>query len=140
VTKTVLDASVIAAWLVPSQSTRASEAFLKEASETRLLGPYIFPAECRSLLLRAERRGGLTTSEVGVALEFVDKLAIQIMPPLDRADHDDVLALARRESLSFYDALYLKAALEAAARIASRDGALLRAAERCGLAVIDLRG
>lgn len=139
-TKTVLDASVIAAWLVPSQSTSASEIFLKEAPETRLLAPYIFPAECRSLLLRAERRGGLTTSEVEIALEFVDKLAIQVMPPLDRGDHDDVLALARREGLSFYAALYLKAALEASARIASRDGAMIQAAERRGLAAIDLRG
>jgi predicted nucleic acid-binding protein len=47
--------------------------------------------------------------------------------------------LARRQGLSFYDALYLKVALEAAAAIASRDGALLQAAERCGLVAIDLR-
>ncbi|MDO8297045.1 MAG: type II toxin-antitoxin system VapC family toxin [Caulobacter sp.] len=138
-TTTVLDASVIAAWLVPSQSTPASEVFLKEAAEGRFLAPYIFPAECRSLLLRAERRGGLTTKEVAVALDFVDKLAIQVMPMLDRAGHDDVLALARRETLSLYDALYLYVAIEADARLASRDGGMLMAAARRGLVALDLR-
>lgn len=137
---TVLDASVIAAWLVPSQGTASSDAFMKEASEVRFVAPYIFPAECRSLLLRAERRGGLSAAEVGVALDFVARLAISIAPPLDRTGHDDVLALARREGLSLYDALYLAEALAGGARLASRDGAMLAAASRRGLVALDLRG
>lgn len=138
-TATVLDASVVAAWLVPTQYTDSSEAFLDGASGVRFLAPYIFPAECRNLLLRAERRGGLTAAEVDEALVFIAKLAVQVAPPLDATGHDDVLALARRERLSLYDALYLNAAVDAGARLASRDGALLAAASRCGLATLDLR-
>jgi predicted nucleic acid-binding protein len=140
VTTTVLDASVIAAWLVPSQGTASSEAFRARVAEVRFLAPYIFPAECRSLLLRAERRGGLTPAEVEAALDFVAQLPISVAPPLDRAGHDDVLALARQEGLSVYDALYLAAALEAGARLASRDGPMLAAAARRGIVGIDLRG
>ena len=98
-----------------------------------------FRPECRSLLLRAERRGGLSPAEVAAALDFVAKLAITVGPLLDRARHDDVLALARREGLSVYDALYIDAALESGARLASRDGPMLAAAARRGLATVDLR-
>lgn len=139
-TTTVLDASVVAAWLVPSQGTASSEALRRQVAEVRFVAPYIFPAECRSLLLRAERRGGLSSAEVDVALDFVARLAIAVSPPLDREGHDHVLTLARQEGLSLYDALYLAAALESGARLASRDGALLAAATRRGLATIDLRG
>ena len=138
-TATVLDASVIAAWLVPSQGTTSSSAFRMQVAEARFLAPYIFPVECRSLLLRAERRGGLSPAEVAAALDFVAKLAITVGPLLDRARHDDVLALARQEGLSLYDALYLDAALESGARLASRDGPMLAAAARLGLATVDLR-
>lgn len=138
-TLTVLDASGIAAWLVPGQSTPSAEAFLSEAMDTRFLVPFIFPAECRNLFLKAERRKRLNPADVETALDFVAGLNLRTLPGLDRFGHDQVLSLARRERLSFYDALYLKAALEASARIASRDGPLLAAAERCGLAVVDLR-
>jgi predicted nucleic acid-binding protein len=140
VTTTVLDASVIAAWLVPSQGTAASDGFRAQVARVRFVAPYIFPIECRSLFLRAERRGGLSPAEVDAALDFVTKLAITIAPPLDAAGHDAVLALARQEGLSVYDALYLAAALESGARLASRDGPMLAAAARRGLATVDLRG
>lgn len=139
-TNIVLDASVIAAWLVPSQSTPSGNAFRMQVAEARFLAPYIFPAECRSLLLRAERRGGLSPAEVDAALDFVARLAISVALPLDRTGHDNVLGLARQEGLSLYDALYLAAALESGARLASRDGSLLAAAARRGLATVDLRG
>lgn len=139
-TLTVLDASGVAAWLVPGQSTAAADTLLSEAMATRFLVPYVFPAECRNLLLKAERRRRMSQTDVETALDFVAGLNLQTLPTPDRVGHDQALSLARREGLSFYDALYLKAALEASARIASRDGALVQAAERCGLAAIDLRG
>ena len=138
-TLTVLDASGVSAWLVPGQSTASAEALLSQAMATRFLVPYVFPAECRNLFLKAERRKRLNRADVETALDFVAGLDLQTLPMLDRIGHDQALSLARREGLSFYDALYLKAALEASARIASRDGALIQAAERCGLAAIDLR-
>jgi predicted nucleic acid-binding protein len=139
VTLTVLDASAVAGWFVPGQATAATELLLGQAASMRLLAPYMFPAECRNLLLKAQRRGTMTAADVDTALSLLHAMDLQVSPLLDRAGQDHALALARREGLSFYDALYLKVALEGAAALASRDGPLLMAAERCGLTAIDLR-
>lgn len=138
-TLTLLDASCVASWLVPGQSTAAADRLLNEAMGIRFLAPYIFPSECRSLLLKAERRGSMSQADVETALDFVAALDLQTLPPPDRVGHDQALSLARSEDLSVYDALYLKAALEGSARVASRDGALIRAAERRRLTIFDLR-
>ena len=135
----VLDASAVAGWFVPGQSTAASERLLDQAATLRFLAPYVFPAECRNLFLKALRRGAMGVTDVDKALGFVHAIDLQTLPPPDRAGQDHALGLARREGLSFYGALYLKVALEASAGLASRDGSLLQAAERCGLIAIDLR-
>ena len=138
-TATVLDASAVAGWFVPGQATAATERLLGQSPSLKFLAPYMFPAECRNLLLKAQRRGTMTATDVDMALGLLHAMDLHVSPLLDRAGHDQTLALARREGLSFYDALYLKVALEEAAVLASRDGPLLLAAERCGLITIDLR-
>jgi predicted nucleic acid-binding protein len=139
VTPIVLDASAVAAWFIPDQATRSSDELLGRIATVRFLAPYIFPAECRNLLLKAQRRKVVEEAEADQAIEFLQAIDLSVQALPDRAGHDHALSLARRQGLSFYDALYLKVALEAAAAIASRDGALLQAAERCGLVAIDLR-
>lgn len=135
----VLDASAVAAWFVPDQATGSSDQLLGQIVTARFLAPYVFPAECRNLLLKAQRRKVVEEAEVDKAIDFLHAIDLSIQPSPDRAGQDHALSLARREGLSFYDALYLKVALEASAAVASRDGALLQAAERCGLIAIDLR-
>lgn len=137
---TVLDASVVAAWFVPGQGTASAEALLAKAASTRFVAPFIFPAECRSLFLRAERRRVIDEIGTAASLRTLALFDIEVLGPPAADGHDAILALARREMLSFYDALYLQAGLRAGMGVASRDGALLMAAERCGLAAIDLRG
>lgn len=138
-TATVVDASAVAGWFVPGQATAASERLLDQAPTLKFLAPHLFPAECRNLLLKAQRRGTMTAGEVDTALSLLQAMDLRVSPLPDGAGHDRAMHLARREGLSFYDALYLKVALEEAAALASRDGPLLMAAERCGLTAIDLR-
>ena len=136
---TVLDASVVGAWFVPGQGTVSADVMLRQAAGIRFVAPSIFPAECRSLFLKAERRGLIDEDLTRRSLETLGLFDIDILARPDSAEHDLVLSLARRENISYYDAMYLRVGLLRADGLASRDGALLVAATRCGLTVHDLR-
>lgn len=136
---TVLDASVVAAWFVPSQRTASADALLERAVDTRFVAPFIFPAECRSLFLKAERRRVLDERLTGRSLQTLALFDIDVLPPPNEVERDAVLGLARREQISYYDALYLQAGLQNGSGVASRDAALLSATARCGLPIYDLR-
>jgi predicted nucleic acid-binding protein len=135
----VIDASAATAWIAPSQATKASDALLSTMASTPGLAPAIFAMELRNALLKLERRGVLASAQVdrgltklGLLVRVADRNDTQARPEV-------LLALARAETLSVFDAAYLELAIRERAEVASRDGALLDAAQRRGLAVRDLR-
>lgn len=135
----MIDASAVAAWLVPAQRTSSSEALLDEAHTHQLEAPHIFPAEVRNMLLALERRGRSDRSLSDQAIATLSSYAIAIEAPPSAREYDFVLDLARREGLSVYDALYLSLALGERLTLATRDMELIAAAARNGLPIRDLR-
>ncbi len=133
----VLDASSALALLAPSQMTLAARAFAT-ALPAGLTAPRVFGVEVRHALLRLERRGSLS---IGAADAYLAQLEqeLAIAPDPGPADLGRVMAIARDESLGMHDAFYLDLAMERGARLASRDAALLAAAERHAVEAIDLR-
>ena len=134
----VLDASAVAAWSLPSQHTPAAETLLSEARQHRFQVPHIFPIEVRSLFLAAERRGRWRIADTETALTELDELDLNVVRLDDPAEMRSVMGVARAEALAIYDAFYLRLAEADKAVIASRDRALLQAAERRGVACINL--
>ena len=134
-TSVVVDASIAFAWILPSQRTVTAEAV---RARSPLVAPVIFPFEVRAGVLAAERRQRLTRAEadrqLGLALPLVDIAAAP-----DISDQDAILATARRTGLAFYDAAYLHLALVEGCELASRDAALLAAAGRIGVQIVDAR-
>lgn len=100
------------------------------------VAPDILRIEVRNALLKAERRGLLLPHEADEALADLDS-AIDVVRP--QSALDDIYRLGRAEALSFFDACYLDCAIGLGVALASRDGALLAAAQRRGLLVSDLR-
>jgi predicted nucleic acid-binding protein len=135
----LLDASTVTAWLTPGQRTAASEALLDEAHEHDFAAPHLFPAEVRNVMLVQERNGRMDPSDTARALASLAAYRIAIAPPPVLSENDGILDLARREGLTFYDALYLHLALVEDLEVASRDGDLLAAALRNGLSIRDIR-
>jgi predicted nucleic acid-binding protein len=135
----VVDASAAASWLIRSQATVASVAFLQEWPLHDPIAPAILDAETRSVILKAERRGILDRVGADEALTDFRDLAIEMQPPLNADGLDFVVELSRRTGLVFYDALYLDLALRAKAILVTRDAALIAAAARMGVASRDLR-
>lgn len=139
-TRVVLDASVAAAWLMPSQSTPSSKTLLIQAWEHELCAPAVFEFEVRNFLLTMERRGALSSNASDAALARLQDLEIDMADPPMPADFHSAVAIARAERLSLYDAFYLELAIQRSAALATRDGALIDAAKRRGVDAIDLRG
>jgi predicted nucleic acid-binding protein len=134
----VLDASAFFAAVLPAQATPASRAFFQTLSAP-LTSPAILAVEARNVLLRFERRRLLSTAQCDEALSLLSGVTA-LQPWIGRdADMIRVIGLARQQGLSFFDALYLDCAMTLGAALATRDDALLAAANTMGVSVHDLR-
>lgn len=133
----VVDASAAVAWSLPSQRTQSAIDLVEKAHGT-FTAPWYFAIEFRNVMLKAERRG-LITRETGEASVTDTMQLVALAPPPSLASLEEIQRLARREGLSHYDGHYLDMALSRGLPLATRDGALIKAARVCGLDVHDLR-
>lgn len=131
----VLDASVAIAWVLPSQSTPATQNLLAQSDDYELAAPYIFVWEVGNQFVRFSRRGLIYRD----AMDNLDVLGIRYFAP---ASIDDTLTSghgAAAAGLSLFDYAYLSLAVTLDAPLASRDAGLLAACRALGAPFIDLR-
>ena len=131
----VVDASAVLAWLLPSQSTRAADAFLLNMDDHELVAPFIFDWEVRNVLVARRLAERLAMEDFAAAIAQLADFEIAFDEPHDA---ESVSELALHEGLTLFDAAYLATALAETDGIVSRDRDLLTAAERRGLAIFDL--
>lgn len=129
----VLDASVAVAWSMEDEADPYPE-FVLDALEEGIV-PGIWPLEVANALLVAERRGRLTRADVEQFLSFLQALPITVETDVVGRAFGEVLALAREQGLSVYDAAYLNLAMRHGLPLATQDQALRKAADRCGVEV-----
>ena len=121
----VLDAAVTASWLFPDEDhPDAREAWRRSATEDVTV-PLHWWFEVRSIMLIGERRGRISEILVTHSLGRLSLLPILEAPKPSDAD---VLGLARRHRLTFYDAAYLELALREHIALATLDLQLAAAA------------
>lgn len=127
----VIDASVAAAWCFRDEehSSEAAAVFARLSSETGIV-PDLFWHEMRHVLITAERKGRITPAEVEHHLYDLRTLLLTV--DSDQSD-SGTLELARRHSLSGYDAAYLETAKRHGADLATLDRQLARASVREGV-------
>lgn len=129
----VIDCSVIAGWLLRSQSTAYTEAIAGHLRTAPAIAPALLPMEYTNVLRTACRRGRLTATEAQAAIAALARLPIAIESTAPRPSM--LLSLALRHDLSVYDAVYLDLALEHSLPIATQDEALAAAARAAGVGV-----
>jgi predicted nucleic acid-binding protein len=130
----VLDASVTASWFLPDENDRdALEAWDRSETE-EVWVPLHWWFEVRNTMLMGERRGRISETLTSQSLNRLSVLPITVEP---QPDESEVLNLARRHRLTFYDAVYLELARRKKAPLATLDGDLVAAAraERIPLVV-----
>lgn len=136
----MIDASAALAWLVRSQATSASAAFLHARDQDRFVAPHIFSWEVGNVLLSLHRRRALGAEAHMDVVDELRALEVAIEPALTQMEIDELSSFAREARLSLFDAAYVTLAIERSARLVSRDDRLLAAAAAQDVDCIDLRG
>lgn len=132
----VLDASVTAAWCFADEATPESDALRESLVVQRAVVPQLWHAETANLLLMAERRQRIKPERCVELLELLALLPIETQDESDRL-RGPVFRLARAHRLSVYDAVYLDLARDRGLALATRDGALQKAARAEGVSLIE---
>ncbi len=121
----VIDGSVTMAWCFPDEDSPYATAVLKSVQSYTICVPSIWPLEVANCLLVGERRQRLTQAR---SAQFIQLLAafpiiVEPNPEPDPAEHTfrDILALARTQNLSAYDASYLSLAMRLGVPLATLD-------------------
>ena len=133
----VIDCSVLLAWSLGEDDENAATEVIRRMIETGAVVPQIWWYELRNALLMNERRGRIAPQQMANTLADVTALGIEV-----DGEHDEaaMFALARRHSLTVYDAAYLEVAFRRNLPLATFDRRLARAAEAEGVALIGLPG
>jgi predicted nucleic acid-binding protein len=132
----VLDCSIAVAWCFEDEATPQSDALLDRLRDAGAAVPALWSLEVGNALLQAERRGRIPTARVAAFVDLLAGLPIETESDTPTRALREVLALARAESLTIYDASYLELAARRALPLATRDQALERAAKRLGVPLL----
>jgi predicted nucleic acid-binding protein len=132
----VLDCSVAVAWCFEDEATPQTDALLERLRDEGALVPELWHLEIGNALLQAERRGRIAIARVAAFVDLLSRLPIETDGENARRALREVLALARAEKLTTYDASYLELAGRRALPLATRDQALHQAAQRLGVPLL----
>ncbi|MDP1692263.1 MAG: type II toxin-antitoxin system VapC family toxin [Burkholderiaceae bacterium] len=132
----VVDASVSAAWFLPDEATRATEAALQATAVQDVWVPALWLLEIDNLLLSAQRRKRISADKRRELAAAAGALRLEV-------DREPVVItvldeLAARFGLSTYDAAYLELALRRGLPLATLDDALAVAMTKAGVPALAL--
>ena len=128
----VVDASMVFAWLVIGQATANTRKVLARAGSEVLHAPSLLQIELASALVKLAHRRKITPAAIGdILTEFESlDLATDRTPPTART----IASTCRRYALSAYDAAYFELAMRLELPLAAKDGPLVEAARKAGIA------
>ena len=129
----VVDVSIAAAWCFPDEQAVAVERALDSLPRLGGVTPGIFWYEVRNVLIVNERRGRIDRID---SAQFLMRLRNLQLLHDDAHDEETVMALARKHTLSAYDAAYLETALRRGDSLATLDRDLAKAATTEGVSLI----
>ncbi|RPJ57749.1 MAG: PIN domain-containing protein [Acidobacteria bacterium] len=131
----VVDASVAGSWILPDESSTKTERLLEDAlrGQVELSVPELWIYEMLNLLLSASWRRRIQERRIEEAFSLVQRIPVSAFDHSATLSRSRILKLARRFSLSAYDASYLELADRLQAPLATLDSTLRAAAESLGL-------
>jgi predicted nucleic acid-binding protein len=135
----VLDASVMAGWLLPDEHTPASRrAYAKlRANTVDAHAPELWLWECGNIIANGVKRARVTPADGMLLWSVLDAVRSRVeLATLEPAQVRACLVLAVDEALSIYDAAYLWLAMSLKLPLLTHDERLGRAASRHAVAVL----
>ena len=131
----VIDSSAALSWCFEDDASPESDALFERVRDQGAVVPGLWHLEVANVLLQAERRGRITTGDVAMRLELIAELPITTDNETTARAWREILALARAEGLTTYDATYLELTIRRGLPLQTKDAALITAAKRTGVAV-----
>ena len=131
----VVDSSAALSWCFEDEASPESDLLFERVRDRGAVVPGLWHLEVANVLLQAERRGRITTGDVALRLELIAELPITTDNEATARAWREILALARAETLTTYDATYLELAIRRGLPLLTKDEALIGAAKRCGVGV-----
>ena len=132
----VVDNSIVMSWCFDDEEDDYADTVLA-ALETMTAGvPAVWPLEVANVLLVAERRKRLTTSDSIRFLELLRELSLEVIQEAPQRGTSEIMVLAREQQLSSYDASYLDLAMRKGVPIATLDNKLIKAAKRIDIPIL----
>ena len=132
----VIDSSAALSWCFEDEASPESDALFEQVRDEGAMVPGLWHLEVANVLLQAERRGRITSSDVTMRLELIAELPITTDNETSARAWREILTLARVEGLTTYDAAYLELAIRRGLPLQTKDAALLAAAKRNGVSVL----
>jgi predicted nucleic acid-binding protein len=132
----VVDNSVVMSWCFKDETNNYADTVLDRLTESAAVVPSIWPLEVVNVLLVAERQKRLSESDSIRFLTLLSQLPIVVEHERSEMMMKELLALARANNLSSYDASYLDLAMRKGFPIATLDNRLSEAARRIDIPVL----
>jgi len=133
----VLDASTALSWCFEDEHVHSADRILDTVASSEVLVPAFWPMEVGNALLAGERRKRITPAGISRSMELLGRLGIQIDNAPMLTTVAEWITLARAERLAVYDAAYLALAMREGIPLATLDRAMVRAAGRLKVPVMD---
>jgi predicted nucleic acid-binding protein len=129
----VIDASIAIAWSFPDERDPDSLAAGRHILAEHAVVPALWRWEVQNVLVNAERRGRVAAGATSEILQRLQAMPIAVDATAPAPGFGAELQLARRFTLSVYDAAYLELAARRSLHLATKDVALRKAAAELGL-------
>ena len=126
----IIDNSVVMSWCFKDETNQYADAVLDRLLESTALVPSIWPLEVVNVLLVAERNKRLREADSVRFITLLSQLPIIVEYEQTERIMKDLLALARANNLSSYDAYYLDLSMRKGFPIATLDTQLIEAARK----------
>jgi predicted nucleic acid-binding protein len=135
VKQVVVDASFCASWILSVESSVAAELLLTRvmSGAVELMVPSLWHYEILNFLRSAVRRKRLSTDDVHLAVEALERVPIKFEDLPGAPARRRILHLATQFDLSSYDAAYLELADRFKIPLLTNDAKLKAAAKQLGL-------
>ena len=134
-TALVIDSSAALSWCFEDEASPESDTLFQQVRDQGAVVPELWHLEVANVLLQAEKRGRITAGDVAIRLKLIAELPIATDTETTARAWREILALARAEGLTTYDAAYLELAIRRGLPLQTKDGALIGAAKRCSVTV-----
>jgi predicted nucleic acid-binding protein len=132
----IIDSSLTLSWYFPDEGSEATDALLRQVSQTGAVVPLHWHAEVANGFQTAIRRKRIDASYRNASLAELAYFDIESDPDTNAYMWDVTIQLADLYGLTIYDAAYLELAQRRRMPLATLDAALTTAAKAAGVATL----